>query len=44
VCNFPTTVFVYLPIQIIETAIIMKILVPDRREGRNFFIDFHIRP
>jgi hypothetical protein len=37
VCNFSTTVFLYLAVRIIETAVVGKILVPDGREGRTFF-------
>jgi hypothetical protein len=41
--NCPTTDFLCLAVRIIETAVIGKILAPDRREGRKFFIDFRIR-
>jgi len=40
VCNFSTTAFLYLALRIIETAIIGKILVPDKGKVENFFIDF----
>ena len=36
VCNFSTTVFLYLAVRIIETATIGKILVPDRGKVENF--------
>jgi len=36
VCNFSTTVFLYLAVRIIETAIIGTILVPYRGKVENF--------
>ena len=36
VCNFSTTVFLYLGVRIIETATIGKILVPDKGKVENF--------
>jgi len=36
--RFPNTFFLYIAVGAVETAFAGKILVPDRRDGRKFFI------
>ena len=40
--NIPNTVFLYILVGVVETAIIGKVQVTNRREGTKFFIDFPI--
>jgi hypothetical protein len=41
-CVISNTVFLHRSVGGVATANTGKILVPDRREGGKFFIDFHI--
>jgi hypothetical protein len=41
-CVISNTVFLHRAVEDVETANTRKILVLDRREGGNYFIDFHI--